>query len=410
MEDSEVSHFLETIIDPVRKKNKRTRPVKVHLLMNRQFNAFAIDKPVIFLHVGVIERNDLGGLVSVLLHEMGHIAGHHVFKMKDSQREGLKKGLASTALACILGGVTGSLVPVLAGLDVMMMGATSSMMRHSRDHEYFADAFAVRALRDNGWPTGVFLDLMKEMSLRDSPNYPAYLRTHPFSLDRLAAAKRVGNHEGCFPQSMREGFDKIKMKILAYCLPLDQVMARVQNASVKEAFKDYGCAIVAYRSGQLDKALSHLEKFECSSGGRSPYTEELRAQILLEKRQLDKALIAIQSSCESHPRDIHFALLKARILFEMGRFKELVSLLESHAQEHRKNYDLWYWLGKGYDGLGRRERSCICQGEGAVLVGQYDLAMKCIRRAGNLAAEDPYSIRRQELSDYVNGKRGEKSL
>jgi hypothetical protein len=86
VEDSELNAFFAQVIGPVIKANPRVRAAKVYLVKSRDFNAYSVAEPEIFIFSQVIERGNLPMVVGILLHELGHAAGHHSMRMEDALR------------------------------------------------------------------------------------------------------------------------------------------------------------------------------------------------------------------------------------------------------------------------------------------------------------------------------------
>ena len=407
LEDSEINSFFGQVIGPVIESSRKIRPAKVYLIKSHTWNAFALAEPHIFIFSRVIEQESLESVVGVLLHEMGHIAGHHVMRGEDALRTEKSRGLLSAIAGAAVAGVTLNPAALLAGLDWWATSTMSKMMCHSREHEHAADFFAVESLKKLGWPVQAIEEVMQILSkLTAGQSVPAYFRTHPYASERLRAIQAKGYQKGgVFPDSMKDSFQRVKTKIVAFCSPLESAERRVDRLPVDDFYKLYGRAICAYRKGLFDKALSILSTFESRSGGETPYTNELRSEILLDKGEKDRALSAINRSLSSRPKDFLFILQKVHILFERSQYKNCVRLLESLSQKGRSFPKFWHWMGRCLYKTEKLGASYVCQAEEAILLGQKDRAKHFVEMAArhfSKGDQSPYALRAMEIKRDIN--------
>jgi predicted Zn-dependent protease len=245
--------------------------------------------------------------------------------------------------------------------------------------------------------------LMKKFAQRDGMDFPLYLRTHPFAKDRIqACAKYPVVPSAVIPPSLAQQFECVKIKVIAFCEPISQASHAVERAKVPLWAKAYGRAIVAYRMGHFLKAMSHLKDFE-TSYKRSPFTQELRAQILFESGQMGPALAEINQAMAQRPHAIALALLKAQIVLESpNKAQEIIPLLERLRLMHTDIPELWHWLGIAYGKTNRIGRMKICLAEEAVLEQEWDKASTLVRSGLKLISpSDPYYHQGQDLDTFI---------
>ena len=160
-------------------------------------NAFALPNGTIVVTDELIElaRNDQE-ILSVLLHEMGHVHKRHSLRMLISH-----SGLAMLSLA-ILGDVSSAGALVLALPSVLVESS------YSRDLESEADDYALARMRDLNIETEHFANLMQRLEKcawlvgedfkleqceaetearnKNGPNLIQYMSTHPATEERIA--------------------------------------------------------------------------------------------------------------------------------------------------------------------------------------------------------------------------------
>jgi len=145
-------------------------------------NAFALPGGYIFIFDGLIDfaKND-DEIACVIAHEVGHIVAKH----------GIKK------LQAIMGYTFFSLVSLGAGEPTLAQGATEAfayiLMGYSRQDELLADRLGVRYAKAAGYKPQAMIDFLSRLQEK-SKNEPlrpkSYLRSHPYTADRILAIKQ----------------------------------------------------------------------------------------------------------------------------------------------------------------------------------------------------------------------------
>jgi Zn-dependent protease with chaperone function len=91
------------------------------------------------------------GLLGVLAHEAGHIAGRH----------GLQQAVQASAIGAFTAYVFGDVSTLLASVPAAML-----TMRYSRDHERAADAYAIDVMRRSRLPVAALADVLETLERR----------------------------------------------------------------------------------------------------------------------------------------------------------------------------------------------------------------------------------------------------
>lgn len=148
-------------------------------------NAFALPNGTIIFTdemIHIAEHDD--ELLSVFVHEIGHVVNRHGI------RTVIQDSLLGFALLAMTGDVAGS-SELFLGLPVLL-----TEMAYSRDFEREADQYALAWLRNNSISTVHFARLMEridqkmESLLEDSDkNWLSYLSTHPMIKERIKSFK-----------------------------------------------------------------------------------------------------------------------------------------------------------------------------------------------------------------------------
>ena len=161
-------------------------------LIDKSLNAFAIPGGYIAVHTGLIvaaqTESELAGVVA---HEIGHVSQRHIARMLDEQRNNMAITIGSLLLA-LLAARAGS---GNAAAGIAMGGQAAMIQRqlgYSRSAEREADRVGLNSLANAGFdPKGMenfFARLQQNNRYYESAS-PAYLSTHPLTVERISGVK-----------------------------------------------------------------------------------------------------------------------------------------------------------------------------------------------------------------------------
>ena len=161
--------------------------IKVHIYEIEPVNGLAAPDGRIFITRGFFNKYRTGDvtaaeLVSVIAHELGHVAlGHSRRRMIDFSGQNAMR----TALAMVLGRFVPGVGPLLAGALMSLLAA-----KLSRKDEYEADAYASALLTKAGIGTAPQISLFKKLETLTGArgaSTPAWTMSHPKTDLRIKA-------------------------------------------------------------------------------------------------------------------------------------------------------------------------------------------------------------------------------
>ena len=185
VEDDRLQAYVTAVGDALTEKSERPRlPWRFRVLDDPAVNAFALPGGFVYVTRGLLAHlGSEADLAAVLGHEIGHVTARH------SARRDAQARLAAVALG------TGALVePRLgSGLDVAAAGVHVLMLELGREDEREADVLGVRYAGRAGYETRAFIPVLRTLgrveALQPHDGEPAFLATHPASVERIRAVE-----------------------------------------------------------------------------------------------------------------------------------------------------------------------------------------------------------------------------
>lgn len=163
--------------------------IKVNVYEIAPINGLASPDGRIFITRGFIDKYTAGDvtaeeLASVIAHEIGHVAlGHTRKRLIDFSGQNVVRVLLTSVLGRLLPGV---------GIWIANSITTLLAAKLSRNDEYEADAYASALLIKAGIGTEPQINLfekLEKLTNNSSRGAPAWLLSHPKTLDRISAIK-----------------------------------------------------------------------------------------------------------------------------------------------------------------------------------------------------------------------------
>ncbi len=157
-------------------------------------NAFAMPGGFIGVHTGLcVNADNESQLASVLAHEISHVTQRHISRQLGDQVPNTIQGGLILLGAILLGAATGSPELMEAGAFAAPAFMTQGQIDFTREMEIEADAIGIKTLGLSNYDPYAMADFFNKLSTGDDPRNAAsieFLRTHPTSVNRSAAAKK----------------------------------------------------------------------------------------------------------------------------------------------------------------------------------------------------------------------------
>jgi predicted Zn-dependent protease len=174
-----------------------------YVIEDEELNAFAMPGGSIYVHTGLISKaRNVGELIGVMGHEIGHVYHRHVAQNYRRQRNtAIGHQLGVMAAGILGGGAAAQAVDLLGG-----MGAMAYLNQFGRDAERESDAFAVRTVPKAGYdPSGItsFFETLRE---EYGDGGSSFLSSHPATAERIQNTRAMIRAQD-LPPGLREDDD-----------------------------------------------------------------------------------------------------------------------------------------------------------------------------------------------------------
>jgi beta-barrel assembly-enhancing protease len=183
-------------------------------------NAFALPGGPVWINRGTIEAaQNESQLVSVVAHEIAHIAERHV-------AEQISRGLVAEGVLGLLGAVVGDRGAGRAAQVFARVGVGGLFLRYSRDHEREADRVGAEMMHRAGWhPRGAaeFMQTLRDAQKRDPNRVEVFLSTHPPPENRIELLEQTAGRLGGGRRDSNR-FQEVRRRLAA--MPPAQPMPR----------------------------------------------------------------------------------------------------------------------------------------------------------------------------------------
>jgi predicted Zn-dependent protease len=379
--------------------------VTIYIVSDDRLNAFVAGGMNLFLNTGFIMRTEnVGQLMGVIAHEIGHIAGGHLSRVGTAQRQ----AAAEMILAAVLGAAAAVAGAPQLGTAIITGGqsyAQSNFMTFTRCQEQSADQAALTYLDRAGLSASGLAQFFKILENQNvlavsAPN--PYLQSHPLTRDRVQFVESYLQRQETDASSVPEGWElahsRMVVKLRAFLTDPRQVLNTYAQGD--GLIERYARAIAYYRLPDLDRALVEINGL-IDDYPDDPYFHELKGQMLFENGRVDAAVAPYREAVRLQPTSALLRIGLAQALIETGApgaNQDAIDQLEEAIHHERTNPTAWRLIGIAQGRNGLEGRSALSFAEYALLIGNQDDARLYAKRAeAKIAPSDPAWLRLQDI-------------
>lgn len=328
-------------------------------------NAFALPGGFIGVHSQLIlTAQNESQLASVLAHEIGHVTQRHIARMLGKQKEDMIIPIASLILAALTMHASPDAAMALA---VGGQGLSAQrQLNFSQSAEREADRVGLQIMRDGGFDPKdmvAFFERMQNSSRGYSDNFPAFLRTHPMTSERIAdIGSRIRSQQfkthvdnpdfALFQSRIRVLQDDSAQGLLD---TKDYLKEQIKKSKKTNAADDYGLAFAAFKQTNYKEAQAYLNKARKEAGTNSAnlFFSSLQLDILQNSNQNKEALKQAEIAIQAFPTSRGVMRQYTDALIANDRGKKAITYLRDQTMLYRKDFFLQRLLAKAYASEGQ---------------------------------------------------------
>jgi predicted Zn-dependent protease len=380
-------------------------------MRDASMNAFALPGGFIGVHSGlVLAAQTESELAAVVAHEIGHVEQRHIARMIARQKDSTAIAIGALLLALLAARSNSSSSADLTQAAILggQAAAIQQQLNFSREAEREADRVGFQILLDAGFdPRGMvdFFGRMQQGSRILESAAPAYLRTHPLTVERISDIQtrmretRVRQHA----DSLDFHLLRARLRVLQDDSingardALEHFTAQLKNRSAaSEVAAQYGIAVASLRLNRPAQAVEAAAAARRLTKLPSPMIDKLvsesRFAAAATPEERDAAIALAREATARYPLSRLTAIHYADLLQRDDRHEVVVAFLREQLAIARSETAYFSLLAKSYSALGRRTLHHQAVAEAYVLLGALPAALDQLTLARRAGDADFYTL------------------
>jgi predicted Zn-dependent protease len=380
------------------------------LVRDPMINAFALPGGFIGVHTGTILLvQSESELASVMAHEIGHVQQRHIARMLGRQKDALAITIGSLLLALLASRAGNSAGDAAqAAIAVGQGAALSRQLSFSRDNEREADRVGFDILVNAGFDAramAAFFTRMQQSTRIYEGIAPAYLRTHPLTVERISdiQGRLRGARTHQRPDSLDFQLVRARMRVLQDDSTQAAADARtyfsdqLQNhTAASEVAAHYGLALADLKlkdpRGALDAALAARQSTPAVSAILDKLVTEASYEAADDDSQREAALKLGRDAAARFPLSRLTAIEYGSLLQRMGRHRQAIDYLRDQLALTHSDPRYFEMLAASHAALQQKTLQHQATAEMYVLQGAVPAAVEQLRLARSAADADFYTM------------------
>ncbi len=401
--DTEIEAILHEDVDPIfTAAGINPKATHLYIIGDADMNAFVAGGQNLFITTGLIIRTQSPNqLIGVMAHETGHMAGGHLARSEQGEKQMLATYLLTMGLG-MLAAVAGA--PDAAGALIYSSGEFAYLTGagFTRVQEASADQAALTYLDKAGESGRGIIDFFNNFRYEevfDNVRRFRYFDDHPLTDDRIDAlrlrAQRLPHWNAVDSPEAIAKHAIMVAKLKAFInLPQQTLMDYPESDTSFPA--RYARAIAYYRDLQTDKALKLTDQL-IAEEPNNPYLYELKGQTLFEVGRAAEAEPAHRRSVELNPEAPILRMNLGQALLaedKPAKTDEAVVMIRRSLDSEPDNPFGWLLLAQAYDHENKPGMARLAAAEENFALGQANEARTFGMRARMLLPKNSPEWRR----------------
>lgn len=363
------------------------------VVVDPTLNAFAGPGGNVGVHSGLILTTETEDeLASVLGHEIAHVTQHHLPRELEHQQRMSMPTIAAMLGAIILaaygGGDAGA-----AAITAVQAGAVQNQIDFTRQNESEADRIGIQTLASAGFDARAMADFFGRMhqAIRFSSGeqMPAFLRTHPVTLDRVAEARdRAMNMPGRrLPDDGMFAHMRERVRVLTAISPANALRYYEQNrmptAPMQVRAWRYGQALALMRAGRIPAATDAVTALRGEAPEFLPY-RVAQVELALAAGQPAVAGSLARDDLKLFSGNEALQVLLGEADLRTGHADDARRLLADEVHRPQPTPPVLELLARAADQRGDKVEAYQMRAEYHVQNGRIEMALEQLRQASKL--------------------------
>ncbi len=381
------------------------------MVRDPMMNAFALPGGFIGVHSGlVIAAQNESELAGVLAHEIGHVSQRHIARMLGNQKDSMAIQIGALLLAILAARSGSSSSGDLAQAAIMggQAAAIQQQLNFSREAEREADRVGFVTLVDGGFDgRGLeqFFGRLQQGSRLYEGTAPAYLRTHPLTVERISDMQNRSRTLRTKQRADSIDFQLIRARlrvlqettVQGWRDQLDYFNSQLKNRTApSEAGAYYGASLAALKLGMNELAYENARTARRATPASSAILDKLvsetRFAVARNDEERKQAIEAAREVAARYPLSTVAVANYIDVLNRAGQHQLAIAVLRDQAAITRSQPAYYALLGRSYEALGRKSLQHQAIGEMYALLGVKPAALQQMELARRANDGDFYTM------------------
>ncbi|MEK7989716.1 MAG: M48 family metalloprotease [Thiotrichaceae bacterium] len=390
VDDVEIYNYINSLGQKlVSYSEMSNQPFYFNMLNESSINAFATPGGLVCVHSGLmLSARSESEFASVFAHEIAHVTQRHIARKLEAVGQTSIPMIAAMLGGILLGSVTGNMDITQAGLMMAVAGNIQMQIHFTRLHEKEADRVGIDLLAKAGFePRDMphfFQRIQEESRLYTKP--PAFLLTHPMSIDRAAeATDRAENYPPAnYLDSNTYHLARAKVLVLTTDKSMRKLVEQLENMLKQGRYNNeiavhYGLALALLENRQIEKVQQHIDWLTKNDTDRVIY-RILQARFALLHKDLAKTEKIYIQALKVYPNDVQLTLAFSEYLLRHAKQpKKAQELLTKLGEQPFPQY--YRLLAQAYEESLQFAESYLAMAEQYYLLGETRLAVEQLKQA-----------------------------
>ena len=362
---------------------------KIHLLTidDASFNGFAVPGRVMGLNSGLLlAAQSEGELASVIAHELAHLSQRHYAEQVAQQKQNTPYLIAAMLGSLLL--ASQSPDAGVAALTSTIASSAQASVTFTRENEKEADAIGIKTLEAAGYAGKDMARMFGRLATqsRFQSEGLAFLRTHPLTNDRIAAANARARASASSTNRLSNdyGFEVAKARMVSKYTSspsalITSLRAPLQNENAT-ALDAYRLIYTLMDHDQLAAARSLFDK-TAAQLNNTLYGILLNGELALKEQNYTLAHEAAESILDLIPSHYSAMRLAAESLEKLERYDQSAAILQELSKQRPKDAYVWYQLAEVHGLANNTAELHLSRIHYFIVTGQPERALKQIQFA-----------------------------